>query len=664
MLSPNSDPDRDVWYQANFNYLAAAVARVYYYLDRHIASLQNGELPQSTLPDTEAIAAQMEEPPVIVHLCELLNLSEFEENILLLCVGRAMHPHFPELCALAQKNGDRNYPTFSLALSLFPDVRWQALTPRSPLRYWDLLHLAPGEDVTQARLQIDESILHYILGEPYQDYRLAGIVAAIAPELSANLSPSRLDIALETADLLISPQINPSTSPIVQLCGADIEDRLAIAQETSKLLNFPLYILSTRHLPTAQDDLQHLLTSWHRTFRLTSGILLLECDPLNFTDKERQTALANFLQGIETPLLLSSPTRFYTPHRAFVTFDIPPLTYQEQLHLWESSLGDRLEELNGHLPAIAAQFNLSPATIQTASHVAQQNTNTGTNMGDRLWNFCRIQARPRLDDLAQRIETKATWEDLILPEQQRQILQEMLAHLRQRVKVYEDWGFAEKERRGLGISALFSGQSGTGKTTAAGILARELNLDLYRIDLSAVTSKYIGETEKNLKQVFDAAEGGGAILLFDEADAIFGKRSEVKDSRDRYANMEVSYLLQRIESYQGLAVLTTNLKTAIDRAFLRRIRFIITFPFPDTQHRQLIWECIFPTNMPREGLDFAKLANLSVTGGNIRNIALNAAVLAADANESVMMKHLLQAAKSEYVKLERTMTDKEIKDWV
>ena len=198
---------------------------------------------------------------------------------------------------------------------------------------------------------------------------------------------------------------------------------------------------------------------------------------------------------------------------------------------------------------------------------------------------------------------------------------------------------------------------------AAEVLAGELRLDLYRIDLSSVVSKYIGETEKNLRRVFDAAEEGGAILLFDEADALFGKRSEVKDSHDRYANIEVSYLLQRMEAYRGLAILTTNLKNALDPAFLRRLRFIVPFPFPDATQRAEIWRHIFPASTPTQELDLSKLARLNVAGGNIRNVALNAAFLAAGANEPVRMTHLLRAARSEYAKLEKPLTESEIGGW-
>src|SRR6185437_7411183 len=203
----------------------------------------------------------------------------------------------------------------------------------------------------------------------------------------------------------------------------------------------------------------------------------------------------------------------------------------------------------------------------------------------------------------------------------------------------DSWGFAARTTRGLGISALFAGPSGTGKTLAAEVLANDLQLDLYRIDLSQVVSKYIGETEKNLRAVFDAAETSGAVLLFDEADALFGKRSEVRDSHDRYANIEVSYLLQRMESYRGLAILTTNRRSSLDTAFLRRIRFVIPFPFPDAGLRERIWARIFPPETPTRDLDTAKLARLNVTGGNIRNIALNAAFLAADMDQPVAMIH-------------------------
>jgi SpoVK/Ycf46/Vps4 family AAA+-type ATPase len=243
------------------------------------------------------------------------------------------------------------------------------------------------------------------------------------------------------------------------------------------------------------------------------------------------------------------------------------------------------------------------------------------------------------------------------------VLRQLATQVRQRTKVYEEWGFGN-ERRGLGITALFAGVSGTGKTMASEVLANDLQLDLFRIDLSQVVSKYIGETEKNLRRVFDAAEGGGVILLFDEADALFGRRSEVKDSHDRYANIEISYLLQRMEEYRGLAILTSNQRGALDRAFLRRLRFIVEFPFPDATARADIWRRVFPAATPVDGLDADKLAKLNVAGGSIRNIAMNAAFLAADASQPVRMCDLLHAARTEGAKTDKPPSDAEVRDWI
>ena len=234
------------------------------------------------------------------------------------------------------------------------------------------------------------------------------------------------------------------------------------------------------------------------------------------------------------------------------------------------------------------------------------------------------------------------------------MLHQITDQVSQRNRVYKDWGFRQKMNRGLGINALFAGESGTGKTMAAEVIANALELDLYRIDLSAVINKYIGETEKNLRKLFDAAEDSGAILFFDEADSLFGKRSEVKDSHDRYANIEINYLLQRMESYSGLAILATNMKGALDKAFVRRLRFIVDFPFPKAEERMEIWKKVFPADTPTDNhLDYERLAKMNLTGGNIHNVALNAAFLAAQENNLITMPLVLNAARTEYKKLER-----------
>ncbi len=261
-----------------------------------------------------------------------------------------------------------------------------------------------------------------------------------------------------------------------------------------------------------------------------------------------------------------------------------------------------------------------------------------------------------LGGLAELIQPRATWADLVLPEGQLQLLGDLARQVRHRSQVYDEWGFGSRSNRGMGITALFAGESGTGKTMAAEVIAGDLGLDLYRIDLSAVVSKYIGETEKNLRTLFDAAEAGGAVLLFDEADALFSKRSDVKDSHDRYANLEVAYLLQRMEAYRGLAVLTTNLGSNVDRAFLRRLRFVIQFPFPDQELRSELWRRVFPAQTPTQGLDPAALGRLQASGGTIHAMAVSAAFAAVADGSPVRPEHVLHAAKVEYAKAERTLT--------
>jgi len=313
-------------------------------------------------------------------------------------------------------------------------------------------------------------------------------------------------------------------------------------------------------------------------------------------------------------------------------------------------------------PSLAAQFNLSVASIhQIARRASSDAAATDSGLHEQLWAACLTSTRPRLDTLAQRVEAKATWEDLVLPPAETRLLHQIAAQVAQRSTVHESWGFARRMTRGLGISALFAGDSGTGKTMAAEVIANELRLNLYRIDLSAVVSKYIGETEKNLRRLFDAAEDGGAILFFDEADALFGKRSEVKDSHDRYANIEINYLLQRMEAYGGLAILATNKQSALDLAFMRRLRFVVNFPFPSIAQRRAIWQKVFPPDAPVQDLDFDRLARLNLTGGNIASISLNAAFQAAHQGEPITMPLIIESARAELRKLGRVINELEFR---
>ncbi|MEQ8959533.1 MAG: ATP-binding protein, partial [Coleofasciculus sp. C2-GNP5-27] len=272
---------------------------------------------------------------------------------------------------------------------------------------------------------------------------------------------------------------------------------------------------------------------------------------------------------------------------------------------------------------------------------------------------CRLQSNRKLSKLAQKVTPHYQWNDIILPTDQLQILREICNTLKYRALIYEDWGFDRKLAMGKGLNVFFAGLPGTGKTMAADIIAGELGLDLYKIDLSSVVSKYIGETEKNLSRIFDEAQTSNAILFFDEADSLFGKRSEVRDSHDRYANIEISYLLQRMEAYQGMVILATNLQGNLDDAFIRRMHFSLEFPFPNQKERRRIWEKIWPQDTPRsQDLNLDLMAErFEIAGGNIRNIALAAAFLAADDGSAIAMNHLLWATRREYQKMGRVIAN-------
>ena len=662
-----------IWYELNQRRLMTEVARVRAAIAVYVASRSDHNAVEAHEPGKdlrESEAHHTAEPAALDALCGSFGLSAFERDVLLLVAGMELEAGFASVCAAAQGDPRRAYPTFGLALAVLPQAHWSAVLPTAPLRRWRLLEVGQGDTLMTSHLRIDERILHYLTGLSYVDERLVGLVDVVGSESPHSLIPAHQLLVDRIVALFSQP--NPERRRThVQLCGDDELTKRQIAAAVSEAMGCLLYRLAATSLPAAPQELDMVSRLWTREVVLTQSILLIEHEGTDAVEVGRERVLTAFLDGLSAPLILSVREHRGVGHARCLTLDMEPPSQQERRQLWTEVLGRSDHALNGAVESVSRQFHVSASAIQAAG-VALSSMDgerdgkllNEQEQADRLWEICRRQARPRLDELAQRIEPSATWEDLVLPETQRQTLREITMHVRHRHTVYETWGFAAKESRGLGISALFAGASGTGKTMAAEVLAQTLRLDLYRIDLSQVVSKYIGETEKNLRKVFDAAEGAAAILLFDEADALFGKRSEVKDSHDRYANVEVSYLLQRMEAYRGLAILTTNMKGVLDAAFLRRIRFVVQFPFPDPAQRAEIWRRIFPKAVPTEGLDWERLARLNVSGGHIRNIAMNATFLAAEEGASVAMRHLLQAARSEYAKLEKPLTEAEIARWV
>jgi len=697
------------WQEDNQRYLMRCIREVQQELERYRPPGANEERAQGVEKDRPDLPVQDDRmldgtddaggaPDYALDtLVNLFGLSGFERRILLLCAGIELDARIGQLVAGLQGGSLRMLPTFSLALTVFADAHWSALSPHAPLRFWKLVEpveSSANQLITTQPLKIDENILFYLTGVHYQDARLGDLVYPASPETW--LAPSQRQSA-ETMLQAFSRRVNGMAAPLpaMQLQGDAQADKMAVASYTCERSGLHLYTLSAMSVPHSNAAISEWTRIWNRQAALHGCALYLDSSGAENGDRARTSELSHFIENIQGWIFIGADQWSPLLKRPKLSLAISKPGYGEQVMLWKAGLGleasataagnGASSEMEKELEKLVSQFNLSACVIRSVCRelreaqgtagtqemaatqgMPQEQEMTDSRAGrdvpespavlmKRVWKACCVATRPQVDDLIQRIEPVAGWEDIVLPQEQLEILKELAAQVKQRSRVYGEWGFAAVSSRGLGISALFTGDSGTGKTMASEVLANELQLDLYRVDLSQVVNKYIGETEKNLKRIFDAAEDGGAILLFDEADALFGKRSEVKDSHDRYGNIEVSYLLQRMEAYRGLAILTTNLKSALDKAFYRRIRFIVQFPFPDAQLRASIWKKVFPAGTPTRGLDAGKLSRLNIPGGNIRNIALNAAFIAAHEGGAVEMSHISRAVRGEYNKLEKPL---------
>jgi hypothetical protein len=645
------------WVEANQRHLITALAGIRERLERH-AGPEGVRAGPDRPAAAEGAAFAEGEVAALDTLRTIFELSDFERDVLLLCAGVELDARLAALCARAHGDARRVHPTFGLALAALDQPHWSALSPARPLRRWRLIDVASADTLTSAALRIDERVLHYLTGLRNLDDRLAELVQVVPP--AEVLVPSHQRLA-ERLAVLLGRRSTEESWPAIQLPGPDRAAKPAIVAAAAGALGMTALRLAAAEIPPTAGERASLARLCERELALENAVLLIDGTDGDVTEASARR-LAVFVEDVAGPTVVAVDEPLSLRRRPSARLDVEPPDLDEQTAVWLHALGPEAGALREQVSAVAGQFRLDGNGVRAACAEAREELRRGRGPAGLLWEAGRVHARRALDDLAQRIEPVATWDDLVLPEAQLRMLRQTAAQVRRRATVYQRWGFAARGTRSLGISALFAGPSGTGKTMAAEVLANELRLDLYRIDLSQVVSKYIGETEKNLRRIFDTAEDSGALLLFDEADALFGRRSEVKDSHDRYANIEVSYLLQRMEAYRGLAILTTNMKDALDPSFLRRLRFVVQFPFPDAGARAEIWRRIFPGRTPTAGLDVERLARLQVPGGNIRNIALNAAFLAAEASTSVTMAHVLNAARTEYAKLERTPSRAELEE--
>jgi hypothetical protein len=633
------------------------------------SAIQNADShgPPETNPDRFHRLAELEEiisaaegretPPALVNLSRKFGLSNFERDLLFLCVAMELDTKIPNLCARAQDDLSRPYPNYALAMALFDGAAWDALSPERPLRYWKLIEIDRiiGQPTISSPLRADEKIISYIKAINYLDDRLASILIGVRDLASKVALPaSQRAIVDEIHEGL---KANPQHLPIIELLGEDSSTKQMIARTASNELGLYLYRFQVQMLPNNANDLELLSRLWQRESILMPIALYADASAVAAGGQSGDSAiyLNLFLESSNGIFFLDVKEKWGGLTKDLIPIKISKPTPSEQRSTWLSVLRSGAGDAHARL---SSQFDLNLPSIEQITRTAiSRSTKEESNIGKELWRACREETRPQVAGLAQILDPKATWSDIVLPPRQMILLHQISDQMGVRSRVYDDWGFRERMNRGMGISVLFVGESGTGKTMAAEVLANDLELDLCRVDLSAVVSKYIGETEKNLKKVFDSMEGSGAILFFDEADALFGKRSEVKDSHDRYANIEVNYLLQRMEAYRGLAILATNMKSALDKAFTRRLRFVLTFPFPGLAERRAIWERAFPEKVPTTDLDYDRLARLNLTGGSIYNIVLNAAFQAAKADSPVNMSIILESARNEFQKQEMPINE-------
>jgi len=618
------------------------------------------------------------------QLAHVFGLSPFEQQVLILCLAPELDRKYDKLYAYLQDDITRKKPSVDLILNLLcptEAARWQAravFSQQAPLFRAALLEevgdpQSPSGASDLARfLKLNARILNYLLGLHYPDDQLMDKTRLYPPSTA---TPSTKDLAIDSEltsrlSRLFKRHFSVPAAErkklLLHFYGSAGVGKKTLAKSLCHALGLPLLIIDTPKLLVSAGQIENLLHLAFREALLQQAALCFDhIDVLMKKDDAAPNgldALADLMEhygwlcffcGEKT---LSAPQMFRETAFHTVSMPIPDVTLRARA--WASALDGVPGKTEARwVDELASQFQLTPGQIRDAVQSAMNEAGTASESSEisvsALYAACRKQSNQKLRELALKISPRYDWQDIVLPEDKLAQLKELCQQVRHRAQVFREWGFSDKLSHGKGLSVLFSGPPGTGKTMAAEVIAKALQRDLYKIDLSSIVSKYIGETEKNLSKIFQEAESSNAILFFDEADALFGKRTEVSDAHDRYANIETSYLLQKMEEYEGVVILATNLRDNMDDAFTRRIRFIVEFPFPDADSRLQIWKGHFPKKAPlADDIDFDFLAKrVQVAGGNIKNIVLNAAFSAAEAGQAIGMPHLMHGVKREYEKI-------------
>lgn len=619
-----------------------------------------------TIQAAEAAGATLR----LVQLLNAFQLNPFEYDAFLLCLAPSVDLRYERLFGYIQDDVTLRRPTVNGILQVLvgnSENRLRllpAFLKNNRLLHHRLVHFhGEGEEpmpLLTRQLMADECVVAWLLGHYQPDSRLERFV-----EIQAG--PPTVEDRMLAADAwqMVSEAINGQTVALFH--GGDLGIQLATARLLASSAELPLMTIDLAGAVGAGLSVRDSLSTILRDARLTGSMLFIQGWDICLTAGAPASDLVKMLFGALCPVIVSSEKEWHShgversDSILRVTLERP--SYRRRLEFWRHYL-DGIDFPLGEdvdVQPIASQFALTSRQIQDAVATARD---TALQRKDAILrrdiiSAARAHSSPNLSGLAQKIDPRYDWADLVLPEDQKAMLREMVQTVKGRGVVMEEWGVGRKLKASAGVTVLFAGPPGTGKTMAAEVITSDLGLDLYKLDLSMVVSKYIGETEKNLGRIFDEAQSSSAVLFFDEADAIFGKRSEVKDSHDRYANMEVSYLLQRMEQYDGVTILATNLRANMDEAFTRRMQFIVDFPFPDEEERLRIWRTLLPVDLPQAAdIDLSLFASrFKLAGGNIRNIIVGAAYLAAANGGHVTMEHLLHSTRRELQKMGRLITD-------
>jgi hypothetical protein len=623
-------------------------------------------------------ARKIGQPLRLETLSKIFHLDNFELDTLLICACSRIDLRYERLFGYLQDDVTRKRPTVNLVLDLLCQPGPQRLAELarfqadSPLFTHHLLERQTEANKTALLnqvLSIDESLISWLLGNYHASADIFPYIELLDQPIQSD-NQALAGPALSFVERGTFDESSRFYQSILACYGADIIGQETMARLIAQRLGKPLFRidLNAGNQNEGGDvSPSHLVKLALRDARLLSAIPVITHWDSILTDGAPPAGLLQEILKFPHLVILSGQSPWQISgierNRRFSWLEFPVPSYSERRALWSYYLQQPESEADLGLTTLAGQFLLTGSQIRDAMATALDwaaQRGEPVNQQDLL-AAARFHSSSHLTGLARKIVPRYTWQDLILPADQMGILREIIGTVRSRPTVLAEWGLGQKLVSSAGITVLFAGPPGTGKTMAAEIIAGELGLDLYKIDLSTIVSKYIGETEKNLEHIFLEAETSNTILFFDEADAIFGKRSEVKDAHDRYANIEISYLLQRMEAYDGVTILATNLRSNLDEAFTRRLQFAVDFPFPEEEERLRIWQTLLPKEAPREeNLDLPLLARrYKFAGGNIRNILVSAAYLAAANGGKISMAHLVHGARRELRKMGRLVGEQE-----